>query len=320
MQAQLLRAIHQPLQFEEVADPQPQPGEVVVDIKAAALNHRDVWISKGMYPGIECPIILGSDGAGELDGAAVVIDPSFNWGDDPRAQANDYHILGLPTNGTFAEKVVVPAANVHPQPGHLTAIEAAALPLAGVTAYRAVFSRGDLQAGEKVLISGVGGGVAMMAFQFAVAAGAEVFVTSGSPEKILRAIELGAKGGANYKTDIWHKELLGQAGGFDLIVDSAAGDGFATLLKLCNPGARIVIYGGTRGKINGLSPQLLFWRQVSILGSTMGHAGEFADMLQFVSDKKIYPVVDTTFALRDANAALKRMDEGKQFGKIVLEV
>ncbi len=288
---------------------------------AAALNRRDWWITQGQYSKIELPVILGSDGAGvDPEGKAVVLYPAFEWGDNPAAQGKNFHILGLPESGTFAEQICVPRSNLAPMPAHLSWEQAAALPLAGLTAYRTLFTRCGLQPGERVLVTGIGGGVALMAMQFALAAGAEVFVTSGSDEKIEQAVLLGAGGGANYRQESWDKDLKATVGGFDVVIDSAGGDGFALLPGLCNPGARIGIYGGSLGKINGLSPQILYWKQISILGSTMGTPEEFAQMLDFVSRHQIVPVVDSVFPLSEGNAALQRLAEGEQFGKVVLEI
>ncbi len=318
MKALVLNALHQPLDFQEVALPHPGKGETLVELRTAALNHRDVWITKGQYAGIKFPSILGSDGAGECGGKAVLIDPAFDWGDNPAAQGKNFNILGLPRDGTFAAAVAVPRRNLHIIPAHLDYTQAAALPLAGVTAWRTLFTRCQLKKGEKVLISGVGGGVALFALQFAIAAGAEVWVTSGSASKIEKVVRLGAKNGVNYREAGWDKQLKQDAGGFDVVIDSAAGDGFAALVGLCNPGGRVGIYGGALGKIDGISPQLVFWKQVSILGSTMGTAADFKRMLAFVTKHEIKPVVDRTYALADGNSALAHMKAGDQFGKIVL--
>lgn len=317
MKAVVLTALNQ-LTYADIAqgsDVALQP----VKITAAALNHRDLWISKGQYAGIKFPMVLGSDGCGwSVDGVEVLMDPGFNWGKDQKAQAKSYEILGLPSFGTFSEVCLVRPSQIYPKPAHLSAVEAAALPLAGVTAYRALFQRAKLLAGEKVLISGVGGGVALFALQFAIAAGAEVYVTSGSEVKIERAVGIGAKSGKNYKDASWPKSFQTEIGGFDVIIDSAGGEGFADLLKVANPGARIVFYGGSNGNIN-LNPQMVFWKQLSILGSTMGSETDFQNMLHFVETHQIHPVVDEVFAMKDYQFAFDRMQAGLQFGKIVLQ-
>ena len=320
MKALVLNALHQPLDFTDVPDPVAGPGEALVRLRAAAFNRRDWWITQGQYSKIQLPVILGSDGAGEYKGKAVLIYPALDWGPDPRAQGKQFRVLGLPDDGTFAEYIRIPKANLAPKPGHLSWEQAAALPLAGLTAYRTLFSRCRLQAGERVLITGIGGGVALMAMQFARAAGARVWVTSGDPLKLEQARALGAEGGANYRDTDWDKALKAECGGFDVVVDSAGGDGFAPLLNLCNPGARIGVYGGSIGKINGLSPQILFWKQISILGSTMGTPAEFRRMMAFVKQHRIEPVVDSVFALADGNAALARLASGEQLGKVVLQI
>src|ERR1035437_4965519 len=208
MRAIQLFAVNQ-IAVVEVPDPSPAPGEAVVAIRAGALNHRDVWIKLGQYAGLKWPCIPGSDGAGvvaavgdgvdaEWVGREVIINPGLNWGASEHAQRSQFNILGLPCDGTLAEKVSVPAGQLTPKPAHLSWEEAAALPLAGLTAYRAIFPRAQLHAGERVLITGIGGGVALLALQFAVAHGAEVWVTSSSTDKISRAVALGARGGFDY--------------------------------------------------------------------------------------------------------------------------
>jgi len=292
--------------------------KVKVELHASAINHRDLWIIKGQYAGIKYPIILGSDGVGLLDGKKVIINPGQNWGNNQNVQSKDFKILGLPDNGTFAEYVYVDKKYIYPAPKHLTDFEAAALPLGGLTAFRALFTRAKIKKGEKILISGIGGGVALFAMQFAVAAGLEVYVSSSSDDKIEKAIALGAKNGINYTVENWYKNLIAMSGGIDVIVDSAAGPDFNNYLKVINPGGRLVVYGGTRGNIQNLSPQILFWKQVSILGSTMGSDKDFTDMLDFVNKYKIKPVLDSLYDLQDFNIALNRMKTGIQFGKIVL--
>lgn len=333
MQAVILRELGDPdrLQLETVPDPAPGPGEVRVRLTAAALNHRDVWIRLGRYARIRLPVILGSDGVGEVDavgagvdaallGPRVVIDPSLDWGGDPRVQDPEaYGILGMPRDGTYAEAVVVPAAQIHGCPAHLTDAEAAALPLAGLTAWRAVVGRGELQAGQRVLVTGIGGGVALFALLWASSLGAEVWVTSGDPGKIERARELGAAGGVSYRDSDWGRRLVGAAGGeFDLIIDGAGGEGFATLIDVAGYGGRLVHYGATCGNPAGFDLRRVFWRQIDIRGTTMGHGGEFAAMLAHVAAAGLRPVVDRVFPLAEAAAAHARMEAADQFGKIVL--
>lgn len=331
MLAAVLEGLNAPLSLHEVPTPVPQAGEGLVRLRAAALNHRDVWIQQGQYAGIRYPIILGSDGSGDLirtlpDGSVssedVLINPSMDWGENERAQrAKGYKILGLPDNGTFAEYVAVPEKYIFPKPVHLTHEQAAALPLAGMTAFRALCKRAQVAAGEKVLITGIGGGVALMALQFALAIGAEVYVTSSSDHKINKAIAMGATGGANYREDNWVETLKAlNPAGFDVIIDSAGGEAFGKLVEMCAPGARIAFYGGTQGSFPPLSPQKLFWKQISILGSTMGSEKDFAEMLQFVSEHRIVPVIDEVFPLSAVQYAMERMAQSQQFGKIVLTI
>lgn len=334
MRALQLDAIHQPAVLREVPTPTPGPGEILVKLHAAALNHRDVFIQEGKYAGIRLPCTLGSDGAGEVAahgagvpagvpaiGARVLINPSLRWGHNPRTQAKDFVVLGMPDPGTFADYIVLPANNIRPMPAHLSFEQGAALPLAGLTAYRAAFSRAQVQPGERVLVTGVGGGVAMLAAQFCAARGAEVWVTSGSDDKLARAQALGVRGGINYKAENWVKALLQQAGGaFDVIIDSAGGAAFNALLDAAAPGGRIVFYGATLGAIPDLPAAKVFWKQLSILGSTMGSEQDFEDMLQLVAEKGLVPVVDELFDLADGEAALRRLEAGEQFGKVVLKI
>ena len=331
MKALTLKQVKSPLELLERDEPGPQANEVLIKLAAAALNRRDYWITQGMYPGIELPIVLGSDGAGvvvqtgsEVDRSGtnreVIIDPALNWGDDQAVQSNSMTILGLPQDGTFATHVVVAASQLHDKPAHLNWQEAAALPLAGVTAYRAVFSQGGLKSGETILITGVGGGVATFALQFAVAIGANVWVTSSSPEKIQRAIDLGAKGGFNYREDDWHKKLVKSAGSPNLIIDSAGGPGYASLLSIAAPGGRIVNYGATAGPPEKIDLFKVFWKQLRLQGSTMGSPQDFANMLELVEKHKIRPVVDRVFPLTEGSEAIQMMKSSPQFGKYVLAI
>lgn len=318
MHALVLNDKNAPLQYKEVTLPQENDNQVLVHIRAAALNHRDVWIQKGLYAGLRYPIIVGSDGAGIYEGKEVIINPSLEWGDNPAVQSKNFRILGLPDNGTFADFVLIDRNQLFDKPKHLTFEQAAALPLAGLTAFRALFTKCNVKKGEKVLITGIGGGVALFACQFAVAAGAAVYVTSSSEDKIERAIALGAKGGGNYTDKDWADGMARELGGFDAIIDGAGGAGFMDLVKVCKPAGRICFYGGTKGDIPNVNPRQIFWKQLSIYGSTMGTSEEFAKMLRFVKKHKIVPIIDQEFDLKEGQAAFDRMDKGEQFGKIIL--
>ena len=347
MKALVITNKNKPLDVQEVTRPVAGAGEAIVRVYAAALNHRDVWIQKGQYAGLKYPVVPGSDGAGVVvevgggsgarDGAIageagisegtdwigkeVIINPSLNWGASEAWQdPAGFRILGLPDDGTFAEYVRVPVGNLVEKPVGLSFEEAAALPLAGVTAYRALMTRARVQPGEKVLITGIGGGVALFALQFALAAGAEVVVTSGSPDKLDKAMALGATGCANYGESGWVDTLKSLAGAFDVIIDGAAGDGMNDLLDLAMPGGRVVIYGATRGNPTQVVARRIFWKQLQVLGSTMGSPADFRSMIDFVWQHSIRPVIDTVFPFEEGEAAMRWMDDARQFGKIVIRV
>jgi NADPH:quinone reductase-like Zn-dependent oxidoreductase len=330
MKAVTLDTVNEPVNIKELPIPQPNVGELCVELKASALNHRDVWVQKGRYPGMNLPCVLGSDGAGivvstgsESDekwlGKEVIINPGMFWGDNPDVAGKDFQILGMPHHGTFSNFIVIPTEYVYEKPDHLSFEQAAALPLAGVTAYRAMFTKAGLTQGKRVLITGIGGGVALTALVFAKALGCEVYVTSGSDEKIEKAKSLGADGGINYKQEKWAKVLSKSVGFFDVIIDGAGGEGFAGLIDLAAPAANISIYGGTAGNITGILPPKVFFKQIKIMGTTMGTPTDFEEMLELVKKHKITPVIDEIIPLDDAEQAFRKMDDGKQFGKIVLK-
>ena len=333
MRAVVLHAVGdvEHLRMEQRPDPHPGPGEAVVRLRAAALNHRDVWIRKGQYAGIKLPIILGSDGAGQVVevgpgvdrswvGRDVVIDPSLNWGTDERAQGSSFHILGLPVDGTYAEMVLVPAANLHPKPAHLSWEEAAAVPLASVTAYRALVTRAQVQPGETVLITGIGGGVAATALVIAARLGAKVWVTSGHDAKLTAARTHGAEGGVDHRKDDWPKTLVAEIGYRpDVVIDSAGGDTFNKALDVLKPGGRLVTYGSTLGAADRVEIRRIFWKQLNVLGCTMGPPSDFAAMLKLY-EGGLRPVIDKVFPLEQASDAHIRMEAGDQFGKIVLKI
>jgi zinc-binding alcohol dehydrogenase/oxidoreductase len=319
------------LVYEDVSDPEPGSGETVVRLHAAALNRRDLFATQGQYPGVTpdiLPKIPGSDGSGEVvargegpdEGTEVVINPALYWGDDPRVPGKEYRILGLPDDGTFAQFIKVPSDHVFPKPSHLSHEEAAALPLAALTAYRALVTRGGVAEGETVLVPGVGGGVATFLVQIASALGARVFVTSGSDEKIEEARGFGAEGGVNYNSEDWSKELKSESGGIDLSVDSIGGDAFNALVSLARPGGRIVVFGATAGPTPKMMTIRVALKHLDVLGTAMGSPEEFGAMLDLYADNSLRPTVNETFALEDTAQALRLMEEGGGMGKIVLRI
>jgi zinc-binding alcohol dehydrogenase/oxidoreductase len=320
--------------YDDVPEPEPGPGESVVRLRAAALNRRDLFATQGQYPGVTpdiLPKIPGSDGSGEVvargegadgpdEGTEVVINPALYWGDDPRVPGKEYRILGIPDDGTFAQFIKVPSDHVFPKPSHLSHEEAAALPLAALTAYRALVTRGQVQEDDTVLVPGVGGGVATFLVQIASALGARVFVTSGSAEKIEEAKSLGAEGGVDYNSEDWSKELKGMTGGVDLSVDHVGGDAFNALVSLARPGGRIVVFGATAGPTPKAMTIRIALKHLDVLGTAMGTPEEFGAMLDFYAEHGLRPKVNETFSLDETSSALHLMEEGGGMGKIVLDI
>ena len=310
-----------------------EPGTVLIKLAAAALNHRDVWMTQGLYPGLQFDSVLGADGAGTVVGAhseadkarwigrRVLINSSYHWGPDHMRPSKDFKILGLkPLPGTLAEYIVVPVGQIAEVPQHLDFIQAAAIPLAGITAYRAVFTKGQVEKGRRVLVTGIGGGVALFALQFALAAGAKVWVTSSSDDKIQRAIKLGATGGANYTQDNWDTKLLKEAGPFDSIIDSAGGDNVVLYVKMLGMGGTLSFYGATAGRDTSLILPLVFLKNVDIRGVSMGSDTDFTGMMKLIADTKLVPVVDSVRPFSKTTDAFEEMRLGKQFGKLVIDI
>lgn len=332
MRAAVFKGTNTPLVVEEFKKPRPVKDQVLIRLKFAALNHRDLWIMDEPSQRYDPGIVLGSDGVGVVEdvgedadpllvGSEVVINPSLDWGANPVVQGNSFRILGRPDNGTFAQYIAISKKYIFDKPEHLSFSEAAAVPLSGLTAYRALFTKARLRPNEKVLITGIGGGAALWALQFAVAYKARVYVTSSSNEKIERARQLGAIAGFNYKEDGWAERAAKEAGGgFDIIIDSAGGPQFGKYVELALPGGRIVNFGRTAGNMQDIPTRELYWKQVSILGTAMGTRDEFLSMLHFLESRQIRPVVDKTFKLEQIADAINCMKEGKQFGKIILDV
>jgi NADPH:quinone reductase-like Zn-dependent oxidoreductase len=311
--------------------PEPGAGEVRVAIRAASLNHRELWITRGQYPGMSLPATLGCDGAGVIEavgagvdpgqlGRQVVLYPGLNWGDDQRYPAAAFGLLGMPGPGTLGDAIIVPAASAVDKPAHLDFAAAAALPLGVLTAWRGLVTKAGLQAGEKLLITGIGGGVATFALKIAVAMGAEVFVTSGSDETLEKAKALGAKAGFNYKDESWRKTLGKVSGGIDVVFDGAPASSYPAYGRALNMGARVVIYGSTGGMNFSVGAPELFLKNIRIIGTNVGNLEEFKAAIAFVAEKKIEPAIDRSFSLDEAKAALAYLEQGHAFGKVVVTI
>ncbi|KAF9144113.1 hypothetical protein BGX30_013803 [Mortierella sp. GBA39] len=311
-----------------------EEGQALLDIHAVSFNHREFWIRKGQYPGIVFGSVLGADGVGRIAevkgnfskhkvGDRVVVMPSVGWTKDPRGPEEAYYILGGGhAQGIFSEHFVAQQEDLFNVPDHLTDAEAAALPLAGLTAWRAVFTKGQVREGQNVLITGIGGGVALMALSFCVAVGANVYVTSSDDAKILKAVKLGAQGGVNYKADKWgpHLQSLTHGEPFDVVIDGAGGDGVKVFTQLLRLGGIIVSYGMTvKPKVDYTMAAVL--RNIEIRGSTMGSRAEFGEMVDFVAKHKVKPVVSQVWpGLESAEEAFNVMKASSQFGKLVLSL
>jgi zinc-binding alcohol dehydrogenase/oxidoreductase len=331
VKALLLRSTEGPQSagIEEIDTPLPRAGEVRVALRAASLNHRELWISRGLYPGMSLPTVMGADGAGTIEavgagvdpalvGRDVVLYPGLDWGDSEEAPGTGFGLLGMPGPGTVAESVCVPAALAFAKPAHLSHAQAAALPVAALTAFRALSVKARVKAGERVLVTGIGGGVATFGLLFAKAMGARVFVTSGSQETLEMARAQGAEGAFDYKDEQWGKALRQASGGVDVVFDGAPAASFAAYGRALATAARVVLYGSTGGPAFTVSAPDLFLRHASILGTAMGSPADFGAMLDFVTEHRIEPVIDRTFPLEQARDALLYLEKGHRFGKVVI--
>jgi NADPH:quinone reductase-like Zn-dependent oxidoreductase len=316
---------------KEVETPAPKAGEVRVAVRAASLHHRELWIPRGQYPGMQLPTILGCDCAGVIDelgegvtsarvGDEVVVYPALNWGPNRHAPAREFGLLGMPGPGTIAEYVCVPAGSLAAKPGFMSFEEAAAVPLTGLTSWRALFFKGQLKAGETVLISGIGGGVATFALAFAVAKGAHAYVTGETDEILERAKAMGAKGGLKYTDAQWRKQVQPLTGGVDVVIDGAPAPSFANYVRSLKPGARVVIYGSTAGNQFQVNATDIFLRSASIVGTQVGDPQDFREMLAFIGEKRIKPVVERAFPLAEGKAALLFLQDQHRFGKVVVTI
>lgn len=319
------------IELKEVPVPALSPGKVLVKMKAASLNRRDEWIREGKYPNIKFGVIMGSDGSGVVESVAdekdnewigkeVVINPNIDWGPDQEVQSGKYSILGMPNDGTFAEYICVNADRLQHKPFHLDFLQASTLPLGGLTAFRALFRKGELRQGQNVLISGFGGGVAQFAFLFAQAIGANVYVSSGSDEKIEKALKMGAKGAYNYKKQATYPDLWKTKGGFDLIIDSAGGDQINNFIKVLRPSGKVVFYGATNGLPSKIDLYRMFWNHLALQGTTMGNDHEFSEMVAFVSKYQLRPMVDSIRPFSRIVESFSDITRPNKAGKIVFQI
>jgi NADPH:quinone reductase-like Zn-dependent oxidoreductase len=316
------------------------PTDVRVRIAAAALNHLDLFVVRGL-PGVTIvpPWIMGGDGAGTIDrvgddvrdlkpGDAVIINPGISdrtceyclEGDHPLCVR--YGILGEHHPGTMAEYVVVPAANVRTIPASTDMAVAAAFSLATLTAWRMVVSRAGVEAGDQVLIRGIGGGVALAAMQIAKLRGARVWVTSGSDEKLARARDLGADGTINHTKEDVAKTVRARTGkrGVDVVIDNIGEQTWKQSLGALGKRGRLVTCGGTSGPMVETDVRRMFWNQWTIMGSTMGNDAEYDAIVNELRAGRLLPPVDSVHELRDGARAFERMASGQQFGKIVVRI
>jgi NADPH:quinone reductase-like Zn-dependent oxidoreductase len=311
------------LKLEEVEDPVAGEGEILIRLHAASLNHLDIWMRRGL-PSVPKPRILGADGAGIVESIGEGAD-SFSPGD--RVLINPglddgARIVGEHMDGTHAELISVPAGNVYPMPEGLSFEEAAAFPLVFETAYRMLVTKARLQEGEWVLVWGVGSGVGSAAFVIAKALGARTLVTSSSTDKLERARELGADAVVNHAEDdvaAAVKEATGGSG-VNVVVEHVGEATWKTSLQAAGPNARVVVCGATSGPNPPAQLHRIWWKQLEIYGSTMGTREDFEGVYDLVATGKVKPIVDRVFPLAEAAAAHEYLEEGRQFGKVVLAI
>jgi zinc-binding alcohol dehydrogenase/oxidoreductase len=311
------------LRYEDVPDPEPAEGEVLVRMRVASLNHLDVWTRKGL-PSVPKPRILGADGAGVVEalgsgadglepGQAVVINPGIE-------HDGTIHVIGEHTQGVHAELAAIPATNVYALRDGVSFEEAAAFPLVFETAYRMLVTRAGLREGEWVLVWGIGGGVATAAFRIAQALGAHTVVTSSSDEKLAKAAALGADVTVNHETgDVVAAVKEAAGGGAHVVVETVGDATWKRSLDAARQGGRIVVCGATSGPNPPAALHRLWWKQLDILGSSMGTRADFEGAYDLVA-AGTKPVIDSVFPLAEARAAHERLEAGKQFGKILLQI
>jgi NADPH:quinone reductase-like Zn-dependent oxidoreductase len=313
------------LRYEDAPDPEPGPDDVLIRLRAASMNHLDLWVRKGL-PSVPKPRILGADGAGVIEavgadvegfepGQRVVINPGLEHGDR-------ITVIGEHTDGTHAELIAIAATNVYPLDDGIDFEAAAAFPLVFETAYRMLVTKAQVQEGEWVLVWGIGGGVATASLQIAKARGARVLVTSSRDEKLEGARELGADATVNHTSgDVAAVTKEATEGrGVDVVVEHVGEATWKTSLQAVRPGGRVVVCGATTGPNPPAQLHRIWWKQLTVYGSTMGTKGDFEGAYELVRTGRAIPVVDSVFPLAEARAAHERMEAGEQLGKIVLRI
>ncbi|WP_100011134.1 zinc-binding dehydrogenase [Lentibacillus sediminis] len=315
------------LKLKEMEAPHANEGEVVVALRSAGLNRRDVNLPNRRGEKDEA-LILGSDGAGIVEevgagvsnhqvGDEVIINPALRWKENSDAPPERFDILGLPDHGTFAEKIAISAEQVEPKPEHLSWEEAGVVALAGLTGYRALFTKGQVKELDTVFIPGAGSGVATYLIQFAKNAGARVIVSSRSKDKQRRARELGADVVLDNEQD-WPEELQNET--VDLVIDSVGRATFNRSLEVLKKGGRMVVFGATTEDEVPFNLRKFFYGQYQLFGTTMGSRQELRAMLDHLKNFTMHPVVDRSFLMEDFPEAFEYLKEGKQFGKIAVKV
>ncbi|MBT2570644.1 zinc-binding dehydrogenase [Planococcus sp. ISL-110] len=315
------------LKLKEMEEPKTKPREVVVSIKAAGVNRRDLGLIKRYGDNPEA-LIIGSDGAGVVEsvgadvidfatGDAVIINPALRWYGNSEAPPPEFDILGMPDHGTFAEKIALPADQLEKKPRYLNWEEAGCLALPALTGYRALFTKGQLKKGDTLFIPGAGSGVATFLIQFAKNIGARVIVTSRSEEKQQHAKDIGADLAISTDSD-WLKELADEK--IDLVIDSVGGATFNRSLEILRKGGRIVIFGATTEDNVDFNLRKFFYGQYQLFGSTMGSREELRAMLAHMESHEMRPIIDKIFPLDQAQEAFDHLASGNQFGKVVLNI
>lgn len=315
------------LHVKNMPEPIAKKREVIVSLKMAGLNRRDLYIKDRRGKGHEA-LIIGSDGAGSVEsvgegvtefavGDEVIINPSLRWNENTDAPPKEFDILGMPDHGTFAEKIAISVDQVEKKPQHLSFEEASVLALSGLTGYRALFTQGQIKAGQTLFIPGASSGVATFIIQFAKKVGARVIVTSRSEEKREQALRIGADIAIDTNSE-WEEQLENET--IDLVIDSVGRATFNRSLKILKQGGKIVVFGATTEDTVELNLREFFYGQFKLFGSTMGSREELREMLAFISKHMIHPIIDRSFSLKDSQIAFDYLEKNEQFGKIAINI